>query len=334
MKVLVTGAAGFIGSFLVEALTNRGDDVIGIDNINDYYDPKLKYDRLKRIKHNLFRFTKMDISNREEIAKLFKVERFDLVVHLAAQAGVRYSIENPNAYIDTNLVGFGNILEGCRHNSVKHLVYASSSSVYGMNTKMPFSEQDNVDHPVSLYAATKKANELMAHSYSTLYNIPTTGLRFFTVYGPMGRPDMAYFSFTKDIIEGRKIQIFNNGDMLRDFTYVDDVVRGIMGALDNPAQPALKERSEMKADESASPYSIMNIGNNTPEKLGYFIECIELAIGKKADKLFLPMQDGDVVATFASTESLQKLCNFKPSTPLKVGICRFVEWYKAYYKIS
>ena len=276
----------------------------------------------------------MDISNREEIAKLFKVERFDLVVHLAAQAGVRYSIENPDAYIDTNLVGFGNILEGSRHNSVKHLVYASSSSVYGMNTKMPFSEKDNVDHPVSLYAATKKANELMAHSYSTLYNIPTTGLRFFTVYGPMGRPDMAYFSFTKDIIEGRKIQIYNNGDMLRDFTYIDDVVRGIMGALDNPAQPALKERSEMKADESASPYSIMNIGNNTPEKLGYFIECIELAIGKKADKLFLPMQDGDVVATFASTESLQKLCNFKPSTPLKVGICRFVEWYKAYYKIS
>jgi UDP-glucuronate 4-epimerase len=334
MKVLVTGAAGFIGSFLIEALTNRGDEVIGIDNINDYYDPMLKYDRLKRIKHNLFKFIKMDISNREEIAKLFKVERFDLVVHLAAQAGVRYSIENPNAYIDTNLVGFGNILEGCRHNPVKHLVYASSSSVYGMNTKMPFSEKDNVDHPVSLYAATKKSNELMAHSYSTLYKIPTTGLRFFTVYGPMGRPDMAYFSFTKDIIEGRKIQIFNNGNMLRDFTYIDDVVRGIMGALDNPAQPVLKERSEMKPNESTSPYRIINIGNNTPEKLGYFIECIEFAIGKEADKIFLPMQDGDVVATFASTESLQKLCNFKPSTPLKNGICRFVEWYKAYYKIS
>lgn len=331
MKVLVTGAAGFIGSYVVEALNKRGDDVVGIDNINDYYDPQLKYDRLTRIENKQFKFMKMDIADRNEMAELFRKEKFDSVVHLAAQAGVRYSIENPYAYVDSNLVGFMNILEGCRHNPVNHLVYASSSSVYGMNTKMPFSEKDNVDHPVSLYAATKKSNELMAHSYSNLYNIPTTGLRFFTVYGPMGRPDMAYFSFTKDIIEGREIKIFNNGEMMRDFTYIEDIVTGILGALDNPASPSNKEKSDISANESTSPYRILNIGNNTPEKLGYFVECIENAIGKKAIKQYLPMQDGDVVATFASTDSLEHLCGFKPSTPLSEGINSFVTWYKNYY---
>lgn len=334
MRVLVTGAAGFIGSYVVEALNKRGDDVVGIDNINDYYDPQLKYDRLKRIEHQQFKFIKMDIADRNEMAELFRTESFDSVVHLAAQAGVRYSIENPYAYVDSNLVGFMNILEGCRHNPVDHLVYASSSSVYGMNTKMPFSEKDNVDHPVSFYAATKKSNELMAHSYSNLYNIPTTGLRFFTVYGPMGRPDMAYFSFTKDIIEGREIKIFNNGEMMRDFTYIDDIVTGIIGALDNPARPCIKGKSKIDADESTSPYRILNIGNNTPEKLGYFVECIENAIGKKAVKVFLPMQDGDVVATYADTNSLEVLCGFKPLTPLSDGINSFVKWYKSYYEIK
>lgn len=331
MKVLVTGAAGFIGSYVVEALNKRDDDVVGIDNINDYYDPQLKYDRLKRIENKQFKFIKMDIADRNEMAELFRREKFDSVVHLAAQAGVRYSIENPYAYVDSNLVGFMNILEGCRHNPVNHMVYASSSSVYGLNTKMPFSEKDNVDHPVSLYAATKKSNELMAHSYSNLYNIPTTGLRFFTVYGPMGRPDMAYFSFTKDIIEGREIKIFNNGEMMRDFTYIDDIVKGIIGALDNPAKPSNKEKSDIETDESTSPYRILNIGNNKPEKLGYFVECIENAIGKKALKKYLPMQDGDVIATYADTSSLENLCGFKNSTPLVEGIINFVRWYKQYY---
>lgn len=332
MKILVTGAAGFIGSYVVEALTKRGDIVLGIDNINDYYDPKLKYDRLKRIKHENFKFKKMDIADRNEVADLFKRENFDMVIHLAAQAGVRYSIEDPYAYVDSNLIGFMNIIEGCRHYPVKHLIYASSSSVYGMNTNMPFSEKDNVDHPVSLYAATKKSNELMAHSYSNLYNIPTTGLRFFTVYGPMGRPDMAYFSFTKKIIEGREIKIFNNGEMMRDFTYIDDIVIGIIGALDNPATPSTKEKSKIEADESTSPYRILNIGNNSPEKLGYFVECIENAIGKKAIKKFLPMQDGDVEATFANIDNLKEICGFTPTTNLKEGINKFVTWYKQYYE--
>lgn len=333
MKALVTGAAGFIGSYLVEALTNRGQQVIGIDNINDYYDPKLKLDRLKRIEHENFEFRKINIADREEIKNLFEKERFDVVVHLAAQAGVRYSIKNPYAYIDSNLLGFINVLEGCRHNPVHHLVFASSSSVYGMNSKMPFSEKDNVDHPVSLYAATKKSNELMAHSYSNLYGIPVTGLRFFTVYGPMGRPDMAYFSFTKDIIEGNVIKIFNNGVMKRDFTYIDDIVLGVLKILDNPAKPSDKDPTKITADESKSPYRIFNIGNNKPENLEFFVECIENALGKKANKKYLPMQPGDVIETYADTTALEKYCGFKPSTSLKTGINKFVNWYKSYYQI-
>ncbi len=326
MKYLVTGAAGFIGNFVAERLCGQGHQVIGLDNLNDYYTPQLKLDRLQRLQHlNNFTFVKMDIAARDDIAALFLEEQFDRVIHLAAQAGVRYSIENPMAYIDSNLVGMATILEGCRHNKVQHLVYASSSSVYGMNKKIPFSTDDNVDNPVSLYAATKKSNELMAHSYSHLYNLPTTGLRFFTVYGPWGRPDMAPFLFTEAIADGKEIKVFNNGKMQRDFTYIDDIVEGILRIQD--VTP-----SEADKNSKGSPlHKIYNIGNNAPVELENFIGCIENALGKKAEKVYLPMQDGDVVRTYADISELEKAINFKPKTELQVGINQFVDWYKDYH---
>ena len=330
MKYLVTGAAGFIGNFVAERLCNDGHEVIGLDNLNDYYDPALKHARLERIKHlTQFRFVKMDLADRDGIANLFKDEKFDRVIHLAAQAGVRYSIENPMAYIDSNLVGTATILEGCRHNKVQHLVYASSSSVYGMNEKMPFSTDDAVDHPVSLYAATKKSNELMAHSYSHLYDLPTTGLRFFTVYGPWGRPDMAPYLFTDAILNDREIKVFNNGKMKRDFTYIDDIVEGIIRIQDviptrNP------ENKNTSPASSKAPYRVFNIGNNEPIALMTFIESIEKAAGKVADKNYMPMQAGDVPATFADIDSLQKEVGFKPNTNIEFGMQQFVDWYKAY----
>jgi len=324
MKYLVTGAAGFIGNFVAERLCNDGHEVVGIDNLNDYYDPALKLARLERIKHlTTFRFVKMDLANREGIATLFKSEQFDRVIHLAAQAGVRYSIENPMAYIDSNMVGMATILEGCRHNKVKHLVYASSSSVYGANTKIPFSEEDRVDNPVSLYAATKKSNELMAHTYSHLYSLPTTGLRFFTVYGPWGRPDMAPFLFTDAIANDRPIKVFNNGKMQRDFTYIDDIVEGII-RIQNVI-PSSKQHTQ----KVGSPfYKLYNIGNNQPVELEQFINCIENALDKKAVKQYLPMQDGDVVRTFADVSGLESEIGFKPNTDLQTGINNFVQWYK------
>jgi UDP-glucuronate 4-epimerase len=324
MKILLTGAAGFIGAATALRLLARGDEVVGLDNLNDYYDPALKQSRLAQLTpHAGFRFVQMDVADRPGMAQLFATEGFDRVVHLAAQAGVRYSLQNPNAYVDSNLVGFMNVLEGCRHHAVAHLVYASSSSVYGGNTKMPFSEGDPVDHPVSLYAATKKANELMAHSYSHLYNIPTTGLRFFTVYGPWGRPDMAPMLFTDAILSGRPIKVFNHGNMRRDFTYIDDIVEGVLRVLDRAATP----------HASTAPYRIFNIGNNQPVQLMDFIGCIEKSLGKTAEKQMLPMQDGDVPVTFADTQALQDWVGFAPSTPLEVGIQRFAEWYCAYYKV-
>lgn len=332
MKYLVTGAAGFIGNFVAERLCEQGHEVVGLDNLNDYYDPNLKLARLRRIEHfSSFRFIKMDIADRTAIAHLFETEKFDRVIHLAAQAGVRYSIENPMAYIDSNLVGMATILEGCRHNKVKHLVYASSSSVYGMNEKMPFSTEDAVDHPVSLYAATKKANELMAHSYSHLYNLPTTGLRFFTVYGPWGRPDMAPFLFTDAIQNDREIKVFNHGKMKRDFTYIDDIVEGIMRIQDVvPLQDS--ENPNTSPSSSKAPYKVFNIGNNEPIALMTFIEAIEKAAGKTADKNYMPMQAGDVPATFADIDSLQKAVGFKPETNIEFGIQQFVDWYKDFYK--
>ncbi|MGF1765682.1 NAD-dependent epimerase [Aliivibrio kagoshimensis] len=326
MKYLVTGAAGFIGNFVAERLCKDGHQVVGLDNLNDYYSPQLKIDRLARLEHlDNFRFVKMDIAYRDNIASLFEEEQFDRVIHLAAQAGVRYSIENPMAYIDSNLVGMATILEGCRHNNVKHLVYASSSSVYGMNKKIPFSTDDNVDNPVSLYAATKKSNELMAHSYSHLYNLPTTGLRFFTVYGPWGRPDMAPFLFTEAIADGKEIKVFNNGKMQRDFTYIDDIVEGILRIQD--VTPSKDDNSQ----EGSPLHKIYNIGNNAPVELENFIGCIESALGKKAEKVYLPMQDGDVVRTYADVSELEKTINFKPKTELQVGINQFVDWYKEYH---
>jgi UDP-glucuronate 4-epimerase len=334
MKILLTGAAGFIGMTTALRLLARGDEVVGLDNLNDYYDVTLKESRLARLTpHPGFRFVKRDVADRSGMAQLFAVEKFDKVIHLAAQAGVRYSLQNPHAYIDSNIVGFTNILEGCRHTQVQHLVYASSSSVYGGNTKMPFSEHDSVDHPVSLYAATKKANELMAHTYSHLYSLPTTGLRFFTVYGPWGRPDMALFLFTKAILEGRPIDVFNHGNMQRDFTYVDDIVEGVIRVLDrvataNPAYDALQ------ADPATSnaPYRVFNIGNNNPVPLLEFIGCIENALGKKAEKNLLPLQDGDVPATYANTDALNDWVGFVPGTPVQEGINRFVAWYRDYYQ--
>ncbi len=334
--IMITGVAGFIGSGLALRLLERGDAVYGIDNMNDYYDVSLKEARLARIKdHERFTFAKSDISDRSAMERLFQENKFDAVMNLAAQAGVRYSIENPNAYVDSNLVGFGNLLEGCRHSGVGHLVFASSSSVYGANTKLPFSEQDNVDHPVSLYAATKKANELMAHSYAHLYGLPCTGLRFFTVYGPWGRPDMALFKFTKGIVEGQPIPVFNKGNMVRDFTYIDDIVEGVIRAIDNVARPDPNwNGDEPNCATSYAPYRIYNIGNNQPVELMKYITTLEACLGKKAELNLLPMQDGDVPATFADTDALAADVGFKPATSVETGIARFVDWYKDYYGIK
>jgi len=335
MKILVTGAAGFIGFHTSQRLLARGDTVVGFDNLNSYYDVKLKHARLGQLVGQAnFRFIEGDVSDRNVVPKLFQSERFDKVIHLAAQAGVRYSLENPHAYIDANLVGFTNILEGCRHNAVQHLTYASSSSVYGANTVMPFSIHQNVDHPLSLYAATKKANELMAHTYSHLFGLPTTGLRFFTVYGPWGRPDMALFIFTKAILEGRPIDVFNEGRMRRDFTYVDDIVEGVIRTSDHTAQPNPAWNSAAPDPAtSKGPYRVYNIGNNQPVELLHMIETIERALGKPAIKNLLPMQPGDVPATYADVDDLTRDVGFKPATPIEVGIGRFVEWYRAFYQV-
>ena len=325
MRILLTGVAGFIGSHVAERLLARGDQVLGLDSLNDYYDPALKRARLERLQGRAgFNFVQCDLADRAGMAAVFAGQRFDRVIHLAAQAGVRYSISHPHAYLDANLTGFGHILEGCRAQQVEHLVYASSSSVYGGNTKMPFAETDAVDHPVSLYAASKKANELMAHAYSHLYRFPTTGLRFFTVYGPWGRPDMAYHLFTRAILAGEPIQVFNHGDMRRDFTYIDDITEGVLRVLDKPATPP---------SAGAAPYRVFNIGNSEPVQLLDFIACIERALGKTATKQLLPMQAGDVPATYASTQALQDWVGFAPSTPLAQGIERFVHWYRSYYGV-
>ena len=332
-KVLVTGAAGFIGFHLSKRLLERNDEVIGLDNLNDYYDVNLKLARLKQVTLNpSFKPVRLDLANRDAMKGLFEEEKFDVVVNLAAQAGVRYSLINPYSYIDSNVSGFLNILEGCRHNNVKHLVFASSSSVYGANTKMPFSVHDNVDHPVSLYAATKKANELMAHTYASLYKMPCTGLRFFTVYGPWGRPDMALFLFTKAIIEGRPIDVFNYGKMQRDFTYIDDIVEGIVRVMDNIASPdAAWTGDAPDSATSYAPYKLYNIGNNNPVELMHYIEVLEDCLGKKAEKNLLPIQAGDVPATYADVDDLIKDVGFKPSTSIEDGISRFVQWYREYY---
>ncbi len=350
MKILVTGTAGFIGYFTVLKLIDKCESIIGIDGINDYYDVNLKYGRLaetgidknsieyntpvKSTKFDNYSFIKLNLEDRDAMNRLFEKEKFTHVCHLAAQAGVRYSIENPYAYIDSNISGFINILECCRNHNVEHLVYASSSSVYGLNEKIPFSTSDNVDHPVSLYAATKKSNELMAHAYSHLYQMPVTGLRFFTVYGPWGRPDMAYFSFTKAISEGKSINIFNNGDMMRDFTYIDDIVEGVVRVIGiTPAGSS--SWSGLKPDPSCSkaPYKIYNIGNNNPVKLLDFVKVIERELGREADKKFLPMQAGDVYATYADVDDIVKDTGFKPSTSIEEGIGKFVRWYKEYYSV-
>lgn len=336
MKILLTGVAGFIGSAVSSFLLERGDEVIGVDDLNDYYDVQLKMDRLAMIEsHENFRFIKQDISHREEMATLFKTEQPERVVHLAAQAGVRYSIENPHAYVDANLVGFMNILEGCRHNAIEHLVYASSSSVYGANTLMPFSVHHNVDHPVSLYGATKKANELMAHSYSHLYAMPTTGLRFFTVYGPWGRPDMSLFLFTRQILADQPIDVFNNGNHSRDFTYIDDIVKGVVRTLDITAKPNNDWIGQVPdPGTSLAPYRLYNIGNNQPVELMRFIEIIEDCLGLKATKNFLPLQQGDVPATFADVDALIEDVDYAPSTSIENGIARFIEWYRNYYEVN
>lgn len=331
MKVLVTGAAGFIGFYLSKALIERGDEVIGIDNLNDYYDVQLKHDRLAILSEHQnaesFTFIKLGLEDRTGVASLFNKYKFNIVVNLAAQAGVRYSIENPHAYVDSNLVGFVNILEGCRQSKVKHLVYASSSSVYGMNTKQPFSTDDRVDFPISLYAATKKSNELMAHTYSHLYGIPTTGLRFFTVYGPMGRPDMAYFKFTKAILEGKTIDVYNNGKMQRDFTYIDDIVEGVIRVMER-----VPETTQPGISNAKAPYKVYNIGNNQPVTLRRFITAIEDACGARAKQNFMPMQAGDVPITYANIDDLIVNTAFKPSTSIEDGLSAFVEWYKGYNK--
>jgi UDP-glucuronate 4-epimerase len=336
MRVLVTGAAGFIGSHLAHRLLDRGDEVIGLDNVNDYYDPTLKEARLARLAAKPgFRLHRVELADRPSVAKIFAEGHFQRVVNLAAQAGVRYSITNPHAYVDSNLVGFVNVLEGCRHNGVEHLVYASSSSVYGLNTDMPFSVHDNVDHPVSLYAATKKANELMAHTYSHLYQLPTTGLRFFTVYGPWGRPDMALFLFTKAILAGEAIKVFNHGKMRRDFTYIDDIVEGVIRTLDHvpTGNPAWKGDAP-DPGTSPGPYRIYNIGNNAPVELSRFIAAIESALGRTAIKELLPMQPGDVPATAADVADLVADVGFAPKTTVEDGIQRFIAWYRDYYQVT
>ncbi len=333
MKILVTGTAGFIGNHLALRLLERGDEVIGIDNLNDYYDVNLKLDRLKRVEdYDSFTDIRLDLADRAGMEEVFKKYQPQKVVNLAAQAGVRYSIENPHAYIDSNIVGFINILEGCRHNNVEHLVYASSSSVYGANESMPFSVHDNVDHPLSLYAASKKANELMAHTYSNLYQLPTTGLRFFTVYGPWGRPDMALFLFTKAILNGEKIKVFNYGKHRRDFTYIDDIVEGVIRTLDHTAQPN-PDWTGMKPDPGTSkaPWRVYNIGNQSPVELMDYIETLEKFLGKTAEKELLPLQPGDVPDTYADVEALVQDVGYKPNTTIEQGIERFVSWYLDYY---
>ncbi len=334
-KVLVTGAAGFIGFHLSRRLLARGDQVVGLDSLNDYYDVRLKHDRLAQLTGQPgFRFVQLNLSDREPMSQLFAGEQFDAVVNLAAQAGVRYSLQNPQAYIDSNLVGFTNILEGCRHNAVRHLVFASSSSVYGANTNMPFSVHHNVDHPVSLYAATKKANELMAHSYAHLFGLPCTGLRFFTVYGPWGRPDMALFLFTRAILEGRAIDVFNEGRMRRDFTYIDDIIEGVVRTMDHTAQPNPQWSGDAPdSATSRAPYRLYNIGNNQPVELMHLIAVLEQRLGRTAAKNLLPMQPGDVPATFADVDDLTRDVGFKPATPIETGVARFVEWYRSYYKV-
>lgn len=348
MKILVTGAAGFVGFHLVKALLERGDEVIGIDNLNDYYDVNLKYARLAESgivkefvgdnipvesnKYSAYTFIKLDITDRSNLESLFLSQEFDSVVNLAAQAGVRYSIENPHTYIQANIVGFINILECCRYHKIKHLVYASSSSVYGNNTKMPLSTADSVDHPISLYAATKKSNELMAHTYSHLFGLPTTGLRFFTVYGPYGRPDMALFLFTKAILAGEPIQVFNKGEMKRDFTYVSDIVAGITHVIDRPPIPSGRESADPSESKTA-PYKVYNIGNSSPVRLMDFIDAIETKLGIVSKKVLLPMQPGDVPMTWADTSDLERDLGYRPDTPIEVGVGRFIEWYREYYKI-
>ncbi len=351
MKILVTGTAGFIGYHLAKRLLDRDDEVVGLDNINDYYDLKVKYGRLKDCgiegdeaieygklikssKYDNYSFIKLNLEDREGIERLFKEQKFDRVCNLAAQAGVRYSLTNPHAYVDSNMVGFVNILEACRHNNIEHLAYASSSSVYGLNENMPFSTHDNVDHPISLYAASKKSNELMAHTYSHLFNLPTTGLRFFTVYGPWGRPDMALFLFTKAILEDKPIDVYNYGDMKRDFTYIDDIVEGVVRVIDNPPK-GNKNWSGKNPDPSSSkaPYKIYNIGNNNPVKLLDFIEAIEKAIGKEAKKNMLPIQPGDVPATWADVSDLIEDLGYKPNTSIEDGVNSFVKWYREFYGV-
>jgi UDP-glucuronate 4-epimerase len=333
MKVLVTGAAGFIGFHLSKRLLKTGWEVIGLDNINDYYDSALKQARLDQLKGAQgFRFVRIDLADRVRMEDLFRTERFDVVVNLAAQAGVRFSLTNPHAYVEANLIGFLNILEGCRHTGIRHLVYASSSSVYGLNTTMPFSVHHNVDHPVSLYAATKKANELMAHTYSHLYRLPTTGLRFFTVYGPWGRPDMALFKFTRAILAGEPIDVYNHGQMRRDFTYIDDIVEGVVRLVDHvPAPDPRWDGAHPDPGASSAPYRLYNIGNNNPVELTEFVRAIEKALGRTAQLNLLPLQPGDVLATAADVADLAAEVGFAPSTPLNEGIARFMEWYRQYY---
>lgn len=351
MKILITGAAGFIGFHLANRLAERGDEVVGLDSINDYYDPELKLSRLEEAgipagelaygqpvysrKHANYQFIQLQMEDNDALHALFREHRFEAVCHLAAQAGVRYSLENPAAYVQSNIVGFANLLECCRRYKVRHLAYASSSSVYGLNKKVPFRTEDNVDHPVSFYAASKKSNELMAHAYSHLFGLPTTGLRFFTVYGPWGRPDMAYFLFTDAILQGRPIKVFNHGEMSRDFTYIDDIVEGVLRVIDNPpAGNAAWNPQSPDPSSSPAPYRVFNIGNSRPVALMDFIGAIEKALGQEADKQLLPMQPGDVETTYADTSSLEKELGYKPDTPLEKGIGAFVEWYKSYYEIG
>jgi UDP-glucuronate 4-epimerase len=335
MHILVTGAAGFIGFHTCQVLLARGDTVVGLDNLNDYYEVSLKQDRLALLKPSAgFTFAHQSLEDREALEQLFGRHNFDAVINLAAQAGVRYSLENPHAYIDSNIVGFMNLLECCRHQGTGHLVYASSSSVYGMNTSMPFSVHDNVDHPISLYAASKKANELMAHTYSHLYGLPTTGLRFFTVYGPWGRPDMALFLFTRAILAGEPIKVFNMGDMQRDFTYVDDIVEGVVRVTDCPAAPNPDwDGTNPDPGSSSAPYRIYNIGNNSPVKLLDYVAAIEDALGMQAEKQLLPMQPGDVAATYADIDALEAAVGYRPATPVDEGVRRFVAWYRGYYAV-